>query len=282
MIWNIRCTAEKNSAGIARHPCIPCMSSKNLGEIWSKCGLLPQGLRPVMHLCLMRRKKQRPPGEEVRRALLISIGSLGGGGPPIQSGNAGRRSAAPDRWMLYSPGRQWAVAPDWNGTHARAACVVRACLRRGATGWILAEDRAGSRCYGAARKNNNARWGRRSSGRHIGDWQLGGGVLPIVSERRWEEECVAPNSCRAPFLEHRVLGIMPGVRPIRPPVPLSPCGAAISGLDRFRSDGCTIPRSRILCSAIWAWMICALCMPRTAKPFGFDITRFAMDFFISR
>lgn len=27
------------------------------------------------------------------------------------------------------------------------------------------------------------------------DWQLGGGVLPIASEGRWEEECVAPNSC---------------------------------------------------------------------------------------
>ena len=27
-----------------------------------------------------------------------------------------------------------------------------------------------------------------------GDWQLGGGVLPIVSEGRWEEECAAPNS----------------------------------------------------------------------------------------
>lgn len=26
------------------------------------------------------------------------------------------------------------------------------------------------------------------------DWQLGGGVLPIVSEGRWEEECAAPNS----------------------------------------------------------------------------------------
>ncbi len=26
------------------------------------------------------------------------------------------------------------------------------------------------------------------------DWQLGGGVLPIVSDKRWEEECAGPNS----------------------------------------------------------------------------------------
>src|SRR5688500_8198459 len=26
------------------------------------------------------------------------------------------------------------------------------------------------------------------------DWQLGGGVLPIASKGRWEEECATPNS----------------------------------------------------------------------------------------
>lgn len=30
------------------------------------------------------------------------------------------------------------------------------------------------------------------------DWQLGGGVLPIVSKRRWEEECDASNSMSNP------------------------------------------------------------------------------------
>ena len=33
------------------------------------------------------------------------------------------------------------------------------------------------------------------------DWQLGGGVLPIVSEGRWEEECAAPNSMSIPVSE---------------------------------------------------------------------------------
>ena len=33
-----------------------------------------------MRDCLVAMQKQSPPGEEIRRALLISIGSLGGGG----------------------------------------------------------------------------------------------------------------------------------------------------------------------------------------------------------
>ena len=33
----------------------------------------------------------------------------------------------------------------------------------------------------------------------LGDWQLGGGVLPVLSVRHWEEEGVAPNFVEIPW-----------------------------------------------------------------------------------
>jgi len=101
------------------------------------------------------------------------------------------------------------------------------------------------------------------------DWQLGGGVLPTVSEGRWEEECAAPNSCRPSYPKRRVLRHHAGrstISPSRSPVALRYAAPGFPGPDHFRSDGCTIAGLLILCTAIWVWMVCTCCMSKTGSP----------------
>lgn len=64
-------------------------------------------------------------------------------------------------------------------------------------------------------KNNNARWGRRSSGRHIGDWQLGGGVLPTLSDDAGRRSASFRIPVDLRFRSIGSFGIMPRVRPVR-------------------------------------------------------------------
>jgi len=98
----------------------------------------------------------------------------------------------------------------------------------------------------------------------------------------WEEECCQPyrrgaGRRSAPLRIHVDLrirsvgsfGIMPGVRPVRPPVSpvaLRYAAPGFPGPDHFRSDGCTIAGLSILCTAIWVWMVCACCMSQTGSP----------------
>ncbi|WP_256116033.1 hypothetical protein [Shinella lacus] len=60
-----------------------------MAKFWPKSGLSATKVKAGMHLWLGAVQKETPAGEEIRRAFLVSIGNLGGGGVPILSGTLG-------------------------------------------------------------------------------------------------------------------------------------------------------------------------------------------------
>ena len=148
-------------------------------------------------------QKTTPAGEEIRRALLISIGNLGGGGAANPVGDVGRRRPSPDRDGCYiARARFWrkrrmGMAP-MQSAHMPAH---RRSIFAKSLGWwpgVGKSFRDSGRKPCALRKIITPAGGGGPAGVTKDDWQLGGGVLPIVSEGRWEEECVAPNSMSIP------------------------------------------------------------------------------------
>ena len=98
LIWNIRCSAKMNSAGMARHLCVIRMSSGNFGKNLAKIRAFVTKVKASYALKVGKApKSERPPGEEIRRALLISIGSLGGGGAANPVRGRWEEEMSPDR-----------------------------------------------------------------------------------------------------------------------------------------------------------------------------------------
>ncbi len=187
---------------------------------WRICGQV--AIKPS---CWRRRrcrtKKRRPPGEEVRRASLVSIGGPGGEAIADLVGDVGRRRSSPDRCAPYRGMSGGAVGDGRHGKHADIAYVVPPTPQGCPRNRLALTDRAAEAGKPAAlsesamRKTMTPAGGGDPAGVTKDDWQPGGGVLPIVSERRWEEEYAAPNSVDL-LAATGSCGIMPGVRPIPP------------------------------------------------------------------
>ena len=241
MNWNIRCIAKKDSAIAVWHLCVLCMSSGDLGKIPAKfrafshkdedcyAGLPgcsaktkpaggggPAGFADIDWRLGRRRGRQSLPGDIGRRRCR-----------PADEKDIGRVRAEQKRRIRMAPMRRVHGRHGLDGRIARIRAGKRGFRRMGLFG-VAARHASGA--------NNNARRGRRSGGRHKVDWQLGGGVLPIVSEERWEEECAAPNSICDAVSGDRILRRHAGrsiIPPSRLPVALRYAAPWFSGAGSF-------------------------------------------------
>ena len=135
------------------------------------------------------------------------------------------------------------------GTHALSACQVTIwtkfwskCGRFGQSAMEPCNDN------GAAQKITPAGGGG-PAGVIWDDWQLGGGVLPIVSRRHWEEECDAANSFSAGTrflpgqIRHHAGRLTLAASPCLAPVAaFIRCALGFKASIRCRFDDCNIVR----------------------------------------